>query len=255
MAPLFRKFIRTIREAEAWHGLVTWDVAARMFPWGLSAVTAITGWIGGLPFMWIMVGAAVVAAAVLNILSKGNELAYRWGAEHKLSIEGLDLRAEFDEDRRPLVFKQIDARLGIANTATFPISIIIEDWIFSVDGYSPTEAAPSKKVVIPAMSGISHSTGGMQFHHRFGDGMPARLKVRLRYGKPKAERFVLERDFRFALTPIEHDGVIAIGARDFRYVARNEDGEEQELRFRPSPLLSGWPRELNGPFGRRPPLG
>lgn len=248
-----KRLFRSYREAETIYGLITWDLMLRLFPWVATVATFVVGWLTSQPLMWVVVGCSMLCASLLVIISKLHELAYQYGAKYKLALEGIDLVPVFDESRRPVALKAFDVRVGLANTATFPISYVVDDWSFVFNGRTTTENKPAKAVLVPPMSGVSHRDIEVKTDDRFGGSFPCRLKFKIRYGKPGAERFHLEQDLRFDVQPSPGE-MLGLTVTNLRSVQRRTDGEEYELHFRPSPLLAGWTSRAPMTFSQAPEL-
>ena len=239
-----KKFVDFIRELEAWHGLFSWKPILFVLSILSSALAFVLGWLQGVPWMWIFV-AVLLAAAALSVITSTllfliPRLAYARSVEHKLNFEDIEFRPTIDANRHPVAFKAFNIGVGLANTATFPICFIVDDWQLVLNGRTISERKPRIKYTIQPMSAASYRDLDVEFQERFGSEIKGSLRFSLRYGRESRQTYKIEREIHFVLVPDGGDR-IGFAVQNVTTIERGEDGINRELGLRSSPLLSSWP--------------
>lgn len=200
------KTIQAIREAEALHGLLTWQ-PVQQFLWPLvigPVVTAVLGLAGGVPMMWVWVAALASFAFMTHGLLRLNEWIDRTSANGKLDIIEPTIQITGAETVEPIEIASAQIGVSLGNRAIFPMEFRVEridtrfaDRVGSVKNYANRGGviAPNS-VSFFRDSAITIEKPRLILERK---GYESRIDILISYGKPGGKRFTIERSFAISV--------------------------------------------------------
>jgi hypothetical protein len=202
-------------------------VRTALLPTVISVMAAISGYMQGVPVMWIFVGTSLVFMAVTQALLRGDEYRERKNPLNKLTWAGTHVTAELDVAAGMSLFglQQLQPNMMVPgvprnlekgqiavelkNNATFPISCFLESAATELQGITPPRSQfPKAPVLIGPGSAVRLADDAIIFHKPMPCGrMAGKMDITIRYGLPGRERHQL----RYVATldiPMENWGFI-----------------------------------------------
>jgi hypothetical protein len=208
---LLLRLLDYVGHIEAIHGLVTADFITRLiWPTVATVLGAASGWVGGVPIMWIMVGSSLIFMAITQSLLRADEYKERKNPAHKLQV----LRTLFNFELVPIVgpnrkqrrhsekegtapaipaFRHlIKGQLGfeVWNRAAFPLSILVFAAETEIEGIKPPRTTyPKKAVTIEPGTSVWVTDAAIDFEKMVCDNLDGVMDIIVKYGLPGKERF------------------------------------------------------------------
>lgn len=195
-----------------------------LFPSLLTGLTAVSGWLGGVPIMWIVMASTVVFGAVsLGVLCLSQYME-RKSPLNKLKFIGTRIAADLSpatvpaqlfgnrRQRRaqsskpvervlaqneiaagvPRTLEKIQVGVAVRNDATFPISLFLEAADTEMDGEKPPRTSyPKPAVIILPGTAVNIQDERIDMDDRSCERMAGKMDMRIKYGLPGRERFEL----------------------------------------------------------------
>jgi hypothetical protein len=183
-----------------WIGRFQVVQAIGQYAWGLWPLVwgIVTG---GVAFsavshsMWTLVAASIVVACGCVTLLIVSLMQERKNPEHKLKFVGPHLGVDFIKQRGSVTQRKIEhAQLGcqFRNDATFPISLIVEYADTELEDVTPPRTRYPKPPVSIGPGGlISTFDSRMEMNGYPCGPLSGKLDIKIRYGYPGHEKFVL----------------------------------------------------------------
>jgi hypothetical protein len=168
----------------------------------LAAVTVLAGYLQSIQWMYIIVAAAFVFAAMATGALRLSEYRARISAQNKFFFKGVVPAADFVRDKKTGKIKFIEKMqicMILYNGAHFPISYIIDDIGTSFEGMmnSKPERNARGADIAPGQDGWYRDAPidakQLQVTKAIFEG---HLKFKLRYGYPGNEKHTMERNLQ-----------------------------------------------------------
>lgn len=197
--------------AEAIHALVTADFVTRLvWPTVATVLGATSGWFGGIPLMWIIVGSTLIFMAVTQSLLRMDEYRERKNPAHKLAVvrtlfnfELVPISPPNRKHRRsaaaqggapavPAVRHFVKGQLGfeVWNRSSFPISLIVMAAKTKIEDNEPPRADyPNKAIIIQPSTTMWVHDKPIDLEDMICDNLDGSMDILIRYGLPGDERF------------------------------------------------------------------
>ena len=210
MAGRIGRILEWIGRAETIGSLLhTEFVRSLLIPTSLTVMTGATGYLGGIPAMWIMAASSLVFAGVsTGLLSASvyrerksplNKLRFngtvfnfdliptRTDREQRRAVASASRKARPPADLKPLVRELKTGQLGVEliNTATFPISMLVEFAESEIEGMTPPRTKyPKEAVVILPGVPVRACDERIELNNLKCGRIEGKLKMKVRYGLP-----------------------------------------------------------------------
>jgi len=189
--------------------LVIDTVAVSVLGWvaslpGAVALTAVAvAWLSDLPIGWIIPAGALAYAGIVTGLLRHTEYRYQQDPENKLAFVEAGIGFSFVRDAEtgaPQAIKYAQLKFTLQNKAKFSLSCITEELTSNCEGrINPNPAPVADNIVGPAhLFLVGHQRIDMG-ETPIKDQMEARVKFRMRYGKPGKEKFYINRHINLVL--------------------------------------------------------
>lgn len=184
-------------------------VRTLLWPAVVTVATMVSGYLGHVPVMWIIVGSALAFMGTVTGLLRGSEYIERKNPNGKIKFLttslGLDLvplqepnRAQRRGGAQAVVHtapRQIDrAQLGaiLINDSAFAISVIFESGESEIEGTMPPRSAYPKPPYIAGPGNIfTLNDTRMSMNNMSCQNLAGKYRFKLKYGLPGKERFEL----------------------------------------------------------------
>jgi hypothetical protein len=163
----------------------------------VGAMTIVAGVLQGTPIAYVIAAAAFAAASTVTLLLRFDEWRQRRTPEHKINYAAANVLFDYNRDDKNEISGIPKAQVAIAliNTATFPLSFIVEEMYTSVNNrVNPHPTSPRKGLCQPTShiqyrdSPIDMSTDVPKQH------IEAHAKFTFRYGFPGREKYFVTKD-------------------------------------------------------------
>lgn len=180
-------------------------VRTLLLPVIVGFATVISGYIAGVPVMWILMATALAFAGTIHGLLRGSEYIERKNPRGKLrfisSAVGLDLvplaepsraqrRAGGHQALPQRYIDRIQVGVEVTNEATFPISVILEYAESEVEDITPPRTQyPKPAIAVPPRVTMRLMDERMSMNNMPCHNLVGRYEIRLKYGLPGKERF------------------------------------------------------------------
>jgi hypothetical protein len=212
-----------------------------LIPTVLTVTAAISGWLGDLPLMWIVMASALTFMGAAQGMLRGSEYLDRKNPQNKIVLTGTRVHAEMEPTDVPWAGNRKQRRAGAAqkaigpvrlgpsdisvgikrtidkvqvgvnlkNVATFPISIILVNASTEVAGEKPPRSIYPRPVstMQPGASFFSLDDA-IELEGLPAGRLEGKLNMTFRYGLPGKERFELH-----------FEGDIDIHMEEFGFIA------------------------------------
>ena len=208
---LFWRVLEYLGHAETIHTLVTADFVMRLvWPTVLAVIGAASGWIGGIPVMWIMVGTVLIFGGVVQTFLRVDEYRERKDPSHKLAViktlfnytlapvPGPNRRhrrsaaAQGGAPAVPAFRNLIKGQLGIEvwNRSSFPMSLIVQAAETKVEELEPPRVKyPKKPVMIQPGQTMWVHDEPIDMGDMLCDNLEGEMDITVKYGLPGRENF------------------------------------------------------------------
>jgi hypothetical protein len=206
------KFLRNLLE---WLGhfetiqaiIHTEFVRTLLVPTLMGAMTASAGYLGGIPFMWILMATALAFMATMQGLLRASELIERKNPEYKLRFLQSAIAIDFDDQAQPnraarrignqqplpRTINRMQLGVTLHNSAAFPIAVFIEHAESEIEEYKPPRTQyPKPTTIVPAGSAFTLYDERMLMEHMQCRNIVGKYTIRVKYGLPKKEHFTFE---------------------------------------------------------------
>jgi hypothetical protein len=206
---------------ETIHVLITSDfVRTLLLPTAATAAGAVSGWLQGIPIMWVLVGSSLIFMAVTQSLLRASEYRERRNPQNKLQhsvIFQFDLnpaevpyignrkqrrtQQAIGQAARTLGANEINpyvnriltfGQLGVelTNTGSFPISCYLENAKSDIEGIEPPRSDfPKPAATIPAGSKVRVCDDRIELDDMPCHRLTGNIDLQIKYGLPGKERF------------------------------------------------------------------
>ncbi len=145
--------------------------------------------------MWILMAAAVAYAAAIHGVLRTSEYRERKNPENKFVYLGTHAGCELlpEQQGRPRQLNRMQIRVEIQNTASFPISYLVENADTEVAGHRPPRTEyPKQAVDIGPGLKVQSGDEAIDMHGENCGRLDGRMNFRLKYGLKGNERYLLE---------------------------------------------------------------
>lgn len=185
-----------------------------------TVLTAIAGYVGDFPIMWIMVATAVSFMAVTQTLLRADELRERKNPQNKLkylpifqcdlniapmALSGnrLQKRAQRSQPQQTISATQLSPQVSrtldkgqigveIVNHATFPISAYLQNAVTEIEGITPPRSTfPKPAFLIPAGGTVRICDDRIELDEMPCQRLAGKIDLVIKYGLPGKEHFDL----------------------------------------------------------------
>ena len=166
-------------------------------------VTAVSGYLGGVPAMWIIVASAVVFAMSAHGLLRANELAHRMTVEGKLNYLNpfFAVECEWNQEGKPTHVAKVNVGLTVANRAIFPIEFVITTITAVVnDRIADASKLEGRVASIAAGLGAVSHPDAIELGDLNTLDLKGRLDFEIKYGKAGNKKYTLKKKLEFELT-------------------------------------------------------
>jgi hypothetical protein len=165
-------------------------------PFVLTGITAVTGYLQGVPWTYIIVAASFVFAATATGLLRFDEWRFRRTARNKVTVETFALGFDYARDaaNKPTAVERAQVSLIIKNDATFPIYYIVDEIASSVDGRVNQNPRFIKQSYYIGAKSTTHFRDDVIDMHALPIKSPLEgtIKCKLRYGAQGREKYPIE---------------------------------------------------------------
>lgn len=204
-------FIHTILHSEF--------VRIALWPTFMTSATALGGFLQDVPVMWIFMSSTLTCAGVMALMLWGSQYAQRRSPNGKLRLvgpqAGVDVVPPMATKLRSGQQRTVQyAQLGVLihNTATFPLSFIVQSAESSVEGVTPPRTSyPRPATEIPPGMIMSTSDERMDMNEMPIKDLQGKLSMRILYGLKGREHLALDVDITVAMRS-QGDGTFGVVA-------------------------------------------
>jgi len=207
-----QKVLEWIGHIETIHTIIQAEFFRTLFwPTVATVTTALSGWLGGVPLMWIVMATALTFMAVSAGMLTASMYLERKNPLNKLQIT----KTLFNYDLVPITppnrhqeratpkrgtpavpaFRHfVHGQLGIEilNRASFPISIIVEDAQTEIEGVEPPRVKyPRPPTIIHPHTTMWVHDGRIDMKNSVCDDLDGKMDIKIKYGLPGEEQFDL----------------------------------------------------------------
>lgn len=235
---ILKPVLEWIGHAETIHTIAQAEfVKTLLLPTVMTVATGAAGWAGHLPLMWVLMAMSLTFMGMTMGLLAGSLYIERKNPLNKLTytvIFNCDLsparpallgsrqqrRASGKQQLPDLSPTQLDVHVSrtidigqigaeIVNQATFPISCILEEAETTVEEFQPPRSKfPKGPFLIPARDKARLADDRIPMDGWPCQKMVGRVHMKIRYGRPGNEKFVLEIDGSVTVI-MEHYGFVS----------------------------------------------
>jgi len=216
------RLVEWLGRIETIHVLVTSDfVRTLLLPTVFTVSSVVSGWLEGIPLMWVMVGSSVVFMAVTQSLLRADEYKERRNPQNKLRQQPV-FQCDLDVADVPFIGNRKSRRaqqtigqqrklgpneinpyvnrtikvgqigIEITNTATFPISCYLESAKTDIEGMEPPRSDfPKPPTIIPAGDKVRIVDDRIELDDMPCHQLSGNIDLVVKYGLPGKERFEL----------------------------------------------------------------
>lgn len=220
---LLLRALEYVGHAETVHAIITADfVRTLLWPSVATVSGAISGWLGGVPVMWILVGCSLIFMAVTQSLLRADEYRERRNPQNKIKQDvifqcdlntaevpfignrhqrrtqqavGQPQRILGSSELNPYVNRTlINGQIGIelTNMSTFPISCFLERAKTDIEGIEPPRSDfPKPPIIIQAGGKIRVVDDRIELDDMECHRLSANMDLLIKYGLPGKEQFEL----------------------------------------------------------------
>jgi hypothetical protein len=183
----------TVATVEIVKWIIIW-----LIPWGLAAITIVSGYFEHAPWVVTIPAATFVFAAATTGLLRYNEWRSRRSAADKLISPNITFGIDYVRDEtsgRPIGIDKVQAVIHVQNLAAFPISYIVDEIQSSVWGHiNPNPTYDTRSVVLgPISSGVFRDA---VINMRSAEPKPVldgTLSFKIRYGHQGREKYAIKK--------------------------------------------------------------
>ena len=185
---------------EVWAARVQYLYA--LFTWpGLTAMlAAISGYLSGIPVMWVVMASAITFAAMAHGMLRFNEWRARTAIEYKFDVMGLFHRQDctWNKAGKPTKVEKINIGIQLMNRASFPIQYRFDAFRVIIEGrVANAETMLNKVLTIPAsVGGLSHPDAVDVSDLKTLD-LKGRVEIEVSYGVGNDLKYHLSRKYKF----------------------------------------------------------
>ena len=188
MAGVFDKFFRdgiTTALAELAKWLLTWS-----WPWVLAAMTAFSGYMEGIPWVYVIPLAAFAFAATITGILRFDEWRARRSPQNKIRQISHIVQVDVDHTKNPKLVQHIQLGVDLLNEATFPLSYIFESGDSMVMGeQSPKGKFPHGPITIRPGQIFRSTDERITMPEMQLGRFEGHVNFKMRYGHPGREKF------------------------------------------------------------------
>lgn len=215
MAKIARRTIGAVKLADIAGTVYQSWITKAIFTVVLSGWTVIEGVLAGIPPMYIIVAATVVAAATAHLFVL---VELRWrslSVEHRLKSTGYPFAYNLAQEGEDVVITDGYAQVPLANSSDSPIHFRFKSLRVVIDGKTNEDmygASERECYELPPQTPISFNTKTIDLGFRAPGYMGGIVECEIAYGKsPSRLRYVLHRKFKLHLHVTENGAVSSGG--------------------------------------------
>lgn len=162
----------------------------------LAMLTALSGYLGNVPTMWIIFAATGVFAFTAHGLLRGSEFSHRMRVDGKLDFVNpqLTLECDWGDDGKPIRVARINLGIQLINRAYFPLKYTIKSLNSVVEGRAAvSEAIENKNMTIAASTVSATVPDRISIADLNKLDLKGRLDFEVHYGRFTAGPYVIKR--------------------------------------------------------------
>lgn len=187
-------------------------------PTAVAMLTGVSGYLGGIPVMWIIVASTIAFAMTAHGLLRISEVTHRMAVENKLQFLNphIVMDCEWGKDGRPTRISKMNVGVTLMNRALFPIEYVIT----SIHAVVENRVANAIK-----LEGFIATSASQALFASWPDAIDladlntldikGRLDFEIQYGHPGRRIYVIKRKLEFDVTvhadqsekPTPHAGI------------------------------------------------
>ncbi|HZP19574.1 MAG TPA: hypothetical protein VFB16_05140 [Bauldia sp.] len=166
-------------------------------PLVVGAVTAGTGYYQGLPIAYVITATTIALAMTATALLRFDDWRARRTAANKVVF--LQALMAFEYERDPETGSVIGTTFGqfifvLPNSASFPISIVVDELDNSIDGRVNTDSKTIRNRTIEPGAALTYRPDRIDLAHRPPkETIEGRLKFKMRYGRFGKEKYQISK--------------------------------------------------------------